>query len=197
MFRSGSRTGHWMACLLPLVLSNDQLNLIALSTSIYSIFYTLESSEENLTKAKSDTTKIRFKQGEAKPKWILTLVVALLASSSVMSVLLYPLAFLAFVHILPQLFLTFQSSFSFGEGVLVLQCIVIFIVKLIMNTVQEIHDPSTIEGGFYIIANAGLGSVCVLCLLFYSPVKLFQYQATFYLLGKSLYSHLIVGQFVF
>ena len=183
MFRSGSRTGHWMACLLPLVLSNDHSNLIALSTSIYSIFYTLEI-EGSSQEAKSDTTKIRFKQGEAKPMWILTLVVALLASSSTISVLLYPLAFLAFVHILPKLFTTFQSSFSFGEGVLVLQCIVIFIAKLIINTVQEIHDPSTVEGGFYIIANAGLGSVCALCLLFFSPVKLFQYRSIFYLLGK-------------
>ena len=180
MFRPGTRIGFWMACLLPLALSNDHTNLIALCTSIYSIFYALEGS----TNIKCDVTKIRFKQGDSRPIWIMTLATALLASSSSITAFLYPSSFLAFVYILPNMFTTFKASFSFGEGVLVLQCIIIFVVKLLLNTTQELHDPSTVEGSFYMIANAGLGSVFALCLLFYSPVKIFQYQTVFYLLGK-------------
>lgn len=187
MFRSSSRMGFWMAGLLPLALSSDPVNLIALSTSIYSIFYTIEGSQDtSVQSASNDHPKVRFIQGDNKAVWILTLVIALLTSSSLTSMVMYTVAFLTFVYILPKIFLTFRASFSYGEGVLVLQSTIIFIVKLISNTIQEVHDPSTVEGSFYIIANAGLGSVFGLCLLYYSPLKLFQYHSTFYVTGFSM-----------
>jgi len=117
---------------------------------------------------------------------ILSIMIALLSFSSFVSMLACFTTFLAFVFALPKMFSTFHASFSYGEGVLVLQAIAVFMAKLLINITQDVHDPSTIAGSFNIIANVGLGSVGTLCLLHFFPLKVCQHPSTFYLSGFSI-----------
>jgi len=183
MFRAGSRNGLWMASLLPLAMLNDPLILVALSTTIYSIFYALDHNNSDTDHAinKPINTKIKFNS-----MVILSIMIALLSFSSFVSMLACFTTFLAFVFALPKMFSTFHASFSYGEGVLVLQAIAVFMAKLLINITQDVHDPSTIAGSFNIIANVGLGSVGTLCLLHFFPLKVCQHPSTFYLSGFSI-----------
>ena len=183
MFRAGSRNGLWMASLLPLAMLNDPLILVALSTTIYSIFYALDHNNSDTDHAtnKQINTKIKFNS-----MVILSIMIALLSFSSFVSMLACFTTFLAFVFALPKMFSTFHASFSYGEGVLVLQAIAVFMAKLLINITQDVHDPSTIAGSFNIIANVGLGSVGTLCLLHFFPLKVCQHPSTFYLSGFSI-----------
>ena len=170
MFRSGCGKGLWMATLLPLAMLNDPLILVALSTTIYSIFHSLDHKSQ--TKFNSAV--------------VLTIMIALLSFSSLVSLIACLASFLAFVYALPKLFLTFQASFSYGEGVLVLQSIIVFSAKLFINLAQDVHNRSTVEGSYNIIANVGLGSIGLLCLLHYVPFRVFQHPSTFYLSGFTI-----------
>jgi len=183
MFRAGSRNGLWMASLLPLAMLNDPLILVALSTTIYSIFYALDHNNSDTDHAtnKPINTKIKFNS-----MVVLSIMIALLSFSSFVSMLACFTTFLAFVFALPKMFSTFHASFSYGEGVLVLQAIAVFMAKLLINITQDVHDPSTIAGSFNIIANVGLGSVGTLCLLHFFPLKVCQHPSTFYLSGFSI-----------
>jgi len=184
MFRAGSRNGLWMASLLPLAMLNDPVILVALSTTIYSIFYALDpnNSETDHDAINKPITKNKFNSMVA----ILSTMIALLSFSSFVSMLACFTTFLAFVFALPKIFSTFHASFSYGEGVLVLQGIVVFMAKLLINITQDVHDPSTIAGSFNIIANVGLGSIGGLCLLHFFPLKVCQHPSTFYLSGFSI-----------
>jgi len=184
MFRAGSRNGLWMASLLPLAMLNDPVILVALSTTIYSIFYALDpnNSETDHDAINKPITKSKFNSMVA----ILSTMIALLSFSSFVSMLACFTTFLAFVFALPKIFSTFHASFSYGEGVLVLQGIVVFMAKLLINITQDVHDPSTIAGSFNIIANVGLGSIGGLCLLHFFPLKVCQHPSTFYLSGFSI-----------
>lgn len=184
MFRAGSRNGLWMASLLPLAMLNDPVILVALSTTIYSIFYALDpnNSDTDHDAINKPITKNKFNSMVA----ILSTMIALLSFSSFVSMLACFTTFLAFVFALPKIFSTFHASFSYGEGVLVLQGIVVFMAKLLINITQDVHDPSTIAGSFNIIANVGLGSIGGLCLLHFFPLKVCQHPSTFYLSGFSI-----------
>jgi len=172
-----------MASLLPLAMLNDPLILVALSTTIYSIFYALDHNNSDTDHAinKPINTKVKFNS-----MVILSIMIALLSFSSFVSMLACFTTFLAFVFALPKIFSTFHASFSYGEGVLVLQAIAVFMAKLLINITQDVHDPSTIAGSFNIIANVGLGSVGTLCLLHFFPLKVCQHPSTFYLSGFSI-----------
>jgi len=184
MFRAGSRNGLWMASLLPLAMLNDPVILVALSTTIYSIFYALDpnNSDTDHDAINKPITKNKFNSMVA----ILSTMIALLSFSSFVSMLACFTTFLAFVFALPKIFSTFHASFSYGEGVLVLQGIVVFMAKLLINITQDVHDPSTIAGSFNIIANVGLGSIGGLCRLHFFPLKVCQHPSTFYLSGFSI-----------
>jgi hypothetical protein len=94
------------------------------------------------------------------------------------------LGFWAYVVSLPRLFVQFKKSFSFGEGCLVLQGVIAFCVKCSLNILSDEHDPSTVQGSFSIIANIGLGSLCLLCLTAYIPhLRLMHNSSLFYIFG--------------
>ena len=85
MFRAGSRNGLWMASLLPLAMLNDPVILVALSTTIYSIFYTLDpnNSDTDHDAINKPITKNKFNSMVA----ILSTMIALLSFSSFVSML--------------------------------------------------------------------------------------------------------------
>ena len=87
--------------------------------------------------------------------------------------------------LLPRFFSTFKSSFSYGEGCLVLQSLVVFIVKSTLCVIHDENDPSKVDGSFNIIANVGLISLLALCSVPYVPLLNFINNSNvFYLTGE-------------
>ena len=78
MFRKGCGHGLWMASLLPLAMLNDPLIIVALSTSIYSIFYKLDNDHDS----KHKIANITFNS-----VLILSIMIALLSFSSFVSLI--------------------------------------------------------------------------------------------------------------
>ena len=87
--------------------------------------------------------------------------------------------------LLPKFFSTFKNSFSYGEGCLVLQSLVVFIVKSFLCVIHDENDPSKVDGSFNIIANVGLISLLSLCSVPYVPFLTFINSSNvFYLTGE-------------
>ena len=87
--------------------------------------------------------------------------------------------------LLPKFFSTFKHSFSYGEGCLVLQSLVVFVVKTFLCVINDENDPSKVDGSFNIIANVGLISALVLCSVPYIPLLSFINSSNvFYLTGE-------------
>ena len=87
--------------------------------------------------------------------------------------------------LLPRFFSTFKNSFSYGEGCLVLQSLVVFIVKSFLCVIHDENDPSKVDGSFNIIANVGLISLLSLCSVPYVPFLTFINSSNvFYLTGE-------------
>jgi dolichol kinase len=94
------------------------------------------------------------------------------------------LGYLVFMHLLPRLFKKFKYSFSYGEGCLCLQGLIVFLVKTFLSFINNEHDPTSDIGKFNIIANVGLLSLLVLCSVSYIPMFDFiNGSKTFFLTG--------------
>ncbi|TRY71837.1 hypothetical protein TCAL_00307 [Tigriopus californicus] len=71
----------------------------------------------------------------------------------------------SFAIILPQMFRLFPRSFTFGEGTLILQGVVLFLFESVNSLFLIIDNPATEEGSFSIIGKTGLLACSVVCIL--------------------------------
>lgn len=71
----------------------------------------------------------------------------------------------SFAIILPQIFQLFPQCFTFGEGALILQGVLLFLFESTTSLFLIIDNPSTEEGSFSIIGKTGLLSCSVVCFL--------------------------------
>merc|ERR1719361_744477 len=75
---------------------------------------------------------------------ISSLLLSLFVGSGIFIPLLSFVAMMTYIQALPMIWTRFRKSFTFGEGVLVLQSGVLFGVKFISNIFCDVHDPTTI-----------------------------------------------------
>ena len=109
-----------------------------------------------------------------------------LMTLGILGFLLCIFALMMYKLLLPKFFSTFKYSFSYGEGCLVLQSLVVFIMKSFLCVIHDENDPSKVDGSFNIIANVGLISVLVLCTVPYIRMLAFINSSTvFYLSGEN------------
>ena len=202
-FRPKSRTGLWLVWLLPLafISSNSPAVLhlqshviatnVAFVMSLYSTMFALNSFpcvtlKTFIALMKAPATVITNDRLSQKSVAICVLILWGLSAFKVtlLSCILSSVALAAFVWLLPHVFINFRQSFSYGEGCLVLQSVVIFCTKALASFCHEELDPTTIPGSFHIIAVAGLGSLCFLCSISYIPVMSFiNNSSIFYAMG--------------
>lgn len=82
---------------------------------------------------------------------------------------------------LPQIFAVFPSSFSFGEGCLVLQSVVIYTVHTSLSLLYTNDDLTSIKGSFDVIARICLLSVILLLCLPLTRISSCFKSSTFFL----------------
>ena len=177
-FRKHSDPGVWCACLVPFCLLisrfmgnllSDPVNLqmITLSATItlssFTLWYRIKHQEHPKEKRKQlyNTEKIDL---------MLTLflmLVDMFISGLGFGFLVTILGQVIYIKCLPLLFSSFQRSFTFGEGCIALQSVIIFIVYTITSLYEINHNATTVIGSFTIIAQVLLISEA---LLFISPV---------------------------
>ncbi len=203
-FRPKTRVGLWLPYLLPLALilatkcttsSEKSALILALSTTLYSSTFALESLipfKTYLDLFLAPSARISLQTNGHFKNMILPLVILMalslvVAKLGVLVTALSSVAFMAFVLLLPRFFETFQKSFSYGEGSLVLQSLTCYAIKSLIGIINDEHDPSTIEGSFCIISNTGLTSLLALCGLSCAPgFGILNKPSAFYVSGVSL-----------
>jgi len=197
-FRPDAREGLWLCFLLPISMmltninnvsthqsSNLTANFLAFILSLHSVYFALFTPLPSLSDLKIRKKLINYFKHYFP--LIMTFTVMLLIITLIILGLfefsMCLVGFMVFKTLLPKLFSTFKKSFSYGEGCLVLQSLVVFCAKSFLSgVVYDDHDPSTVEGSFNIIANVGLVSLLVLCAISYIPMFSFiNNSTTFYL----------------
>lgn len=195
MYRSNTRLGLWLCFLLPLATfqtsSDWAMKILSISTSAQALNFALSSllPLKNITQLfYTPSSMINTMMNYEHLGSLVTLLCVLsFMLTSFLETTVIALAFVGFSLILPQFFNTFKGTFSYGEGCLVLQCMTFYASKSLLNFVNDIHDPTTIEGSFSIIANVGLTSLFVLCACSYVPLFAFiNSSTTFYATGESI-----------
>ena len=207
-FRPNTRHGLWLCFLLPLAMmlsnfnttnikttypiSNQTTNILAYILAIYSTFYALSTPLPSLQDSQIRIDILNFVKGQLPVIVSVTVIILLLILTKlgVLGFLLCTIGFLAFKKLLPKVFVTYKRSFSYGEGCLVLQSLIIFGAKSMLRIIYDEHNPSKVDGSFSIIANVGLVSLLGLCGLSYIPIFNFINSSnTFYLIGKYVFQN--------
>ena len=194
------RCGLWVTYLLPLALTascigqdvpKDHLiiTLLALVTSAYSTVLALESfpSREALLSKEIFQEKVKFRPSKWKYIAYVSLALYLLffwiVGTDIFTFLFTMGSLMMFIYLLPRMWTNFKYSFSYGEGVLVLQSGILYCVNSLLNIIEDSHDPSTVSGTFSIVAMIGMSSLLFLCVLSLFIPKI-NSPTLFYLIGK-------------
>ena len=192
-FRPKARAGLWVTTLLPLAilanfgtfthLSSKIMGNLALFLTLHNLHFALHFSIIPYLKknGKSWTFAIFCPSSKINLSvkidlkmtlisvMIMTSINLVILRSGIFAGFLCIFGYLAMAYFLPIWFSTFKASFSYGEGCLVLQSLILFIVKTVLSVFFDEHDPSTVDGSFGIIANVGLGSLMTLCIASFLP----------------------------
>jgi len=202
-FRPRASDGLWLCFLLPTAMMLTYINrttnthqssyqsasILSWFLSIYSIYYALSKpllSFQN-SQIRRDFMNIFKKHLPAIVTMLVIVFKLVLMTLGILGFLLCIFGLMAYKVFLPKFFSTFKYSFSYGEGCLVLQSLVVFIIKSFLCVIHDENDPSKVDGSFNIIANVGLISVLVLCTVPYIPMLAFINSSTvFYLSGSSM-----------
>jgi len=213
-FRANTRVGLWVCPLIPIAMILNDFNVytshkivvnFALHLSFYSLLFALSSlkvpplkSPNNPKKilqyieilSQSPSTKIFKTNINFKPVIASILIMTftnLAFGAGLFGTILCLFGYCGFVYILPQWFSVFKGSFSYGEGCLALQSVLIFMLKSVLSEFFDEQDPTTVDGSFNIFATVGLFSLCLLCVISFLPVCYFVSKSTaFYVTGASL-----------
>ena len=167
-FRPNARSGLWITFLLPIALiistSTTTSNalpgppqnhviicILALEMCLYSTVFAfaLFPTKKSLflDNAAEIQEKLHFKTIWKPTVYIMicSLLLSLFVGSDVFILMLLSfVAMMSYIQSLPMIWIRFRKSFTFGEGVLVLQSGVLFGVKFISNIFWDVHDPTTI-----------------------------------------------------
>ena len=205
-FRPNARDGLWLCFLLPIAMMLTYINvsthqtsnltgtLLAFVLSIHSTYFALSAPLPSLQKSKIRKSLLTYSKHNFPLIVTMTVIVLImiLTTLGVFEFLLCSVCFMIFRRMLPKLFPAFKQSFSYGEGCLVLQSLLVFSAKSFLSFIHDEHDPSTVEGSFNIIANVGLVSLLFLCSVSYIPMFSFiNNSSTFYLTGE-LWTKLVI-----
>ena len=189
-FRVNCRIGLWLAFLLPLTLPFGY-NLFAVSLSLFCTFFPINSlpnAQLILTSSSQAIKKLNASDKQTILPLFALIMICILSRIGIVQVILFTIGYVAFVYILPQFFGSFKRSFSYGEGCLVLQSVIIFAIKSIFNIIHDVHDPSQVEGSFYIIANIGILSLFILCTISFLPFcQVINNSTVFYTIGECIF----------
>ena len=195
-FRPNSREGFWLCFQLPLAMfltksEQNSYNIAKFLAWILSIHCTYFAISTPLPRLK--TSQIRnwllhcssFRKPEF-PFLLLILMKIIIVELGFFRFTLYLVQGCSlFIWILPKLFETFKHSFSFGEGCLVLQSLVIFGIKVEASFIYDEHDSMTDVGKINIIANVGLVSLLILCSISFIPwFNFVNSPKSFFIAGK-------------
>ena len=166
-FRPNARSGLWITFLLPIALiiststtthnalpgppqNHVIICILALEMCLYSTLYAFALFPTKkalfLDNAAEIQEKLHFKTIWKPTVYIMisSLLLSLFVGSGVFIPLLSFVAMMSYIRALPMIWTRFRKSFTFGEGVLVLQSGVLFAVKFISNIFCDVHDPTTI-----------------------------------------------------
>ena len=166
-FRPNARSGLWITFLLPIALiiststtthnalpgppqNHVIICILALEMCLYSTLYAFALFPTKkalfLDNAAEIQEKLHFKTIWKPTVYIMisSLLLSLFVGSGVFIPLLSFVAMMSYIQALPMIWTRFRKSFTFGEGVLVLQSGVLFAVKFISNIFCDVHDPTTI-----------------------------------------------------
>lgn len=202
-FRPKAREGLWLCFLLPIALMLTYINrttnthqssyqtatILSWFLSIHSIYFALSKplpSFQDL-QIRKDFMKFSKSHLPAIMTMIVIVMIVILTMLGILGFILCIFGYMTFKVLLPRFFSTFKNSFSYGEGCLVLQSLVVFIVKSFLCVIHDENDPSKVDGSFNIIANVGLISLLSLCSVPYVPFLTFINSSNvFYLTGSSM-----------
>jgi len=200
-FRPKARDGLWLCFLLPIAMmltySNVSIHqtsdltgtLLAFVLSIHSTYFALSAPLPSLQESRIRKSLLTYSKHNFPLIVTMTVIILImiLTTLGVFEFLLCSVCFMIFRRMLPKLFPAFKQSFSYGEGCLVLQSLLVFSAKTFLSFIHDEHNPSTVEGSFNIIANVGLVSLLFLCSVSYIPMFSFiNNSSTFYLTGSSM-----------
>jgi len=201
-FRPKAREGLWLCFLLPTAMTLTYINrttnthqssyhtatILSWFLSIHSTYYALSTPLPSFQDSQIRKDLINSSKRHL-PAIVITTVIVLILILSMLGILGFVLCIIGyatFMLLLPKFFSTFKRSFSYGEGCLVLQSLVIFGAKSFLCTINDENDPSKVDGSFNIIANVGLISLLGLCSVPYIPLLAFINNSNvFYLTGFS------------
>ena len=208
-FRPNARPGLWLTYLIPIALLTSYnsyvpwnyviITILSFVMSVYSTLFALKifPSKNALFFNIIVHEKMSLKNLDMKPIIYFSIIFYLPGiyllllyeiGSNVFVFLLTLTAMIAFILLLPKIWNHFKKSFTYGEGVLILQSGILYGVKVLMNIAMDTHDPSTISGSLAIIAMVGLSSLLTLCSLSYLMNKI-NSPTLFYTIGIGIYLH--------
>lgn len=206
-FRPNARPGLWLTYLIPIALLTSYnsyvpwnyviITILSFVMSVYSTLFALKifPSKNALFFNIVVHEKMSLKNLDMKPIIYFSIIFYLPGiyllllyeiGSNVFLFLLTLTAMIAFILLLPKIWNHFKKSFTYGEGVLILQSGILYGVKVLMNIAMDTHDPSTISGSLAIIAMVGLSSLLTLCSLSYLMNKI-NSPTLFYTIGSSCF----------
>jgi len=202
-FRPKAREGLWLCFLLPTAMMLTYINrttnthqssyqtatFLSWFLSIHSIYFALSKPLPPFQDSQIRKDFMNISKNHL-PSIVTMIVIVLMLILMILGVLGYVsciFGYMAFKVLLPKFFSTFKHSFSYGEGCLVLQSLVVFVVKTFLCVINDENDPSKVDGSFNIIANVGLISALALCSVPYIPLLSFINSSNvFYVTGSSM-----------
>ena len=189
--------GGWCAYLVPVCvwisrikgnLTSDPLELQVLSLSVSITLSSFTWANQELHKTPEEKkAQINWIVGQlALPALIMTLC---LNSDLHFGNLVTILGHVLYGNCLPLMFSTFKRSFTFGEGCIVLQSIVLFVAHAITSLYYLNDDTTTIVGSFTVIAKAALLSLAFIFVVPAIPgFRWTNYPAFFYASGLTVFA---------
>ncbi len=150
VFRENSDHGVWCSLLIPLAIgiSNFKHSNGDFSTFLLATFLGIFSLYSALKFCKGE----KVKENEQRNSFSLVKVVFIVASVIIQSYYWLPthkiiiniICLAGYIFHLPHLFVTFPKSFTFGEGCLVLQSLVLFVSQSDALLVSQVEDSPSI-----------------------------------------------------
>ena len=176
-FRKHSNPGVWCACLVPLCLLvsrfkgnqlSDPLDLQMLTLSAFltlssfTSWYRIkhETSPRDKRNLLYDTEKI-----DLMATIYLSFVTVFMMSGLTFGSLVTILGQVFYIKCIPLIFSSFPESFTFGEGCIALQSVILFVVHTVTSLYDLNHNAATVIGSFTIITQVLLLSEALLFIL--------------------------------
>ena len=195
-FRPNARSGVWVTFLLPIALyvSKNEMDMpaiLALGMSIYSIIYaiTLFPSLKSLIIDMADKEELNWNNTMpvmAEKICIFIMLMLLVFFREIDGSVILSLAMMIFMQTLPMIWIIFEKSFTFGEGVIVLESGILYGTKFFF--VNQDHNSIQVplidtDEKINIIADHILVSLLTLCLLFHFLKKVLNVPELYYAIG--------------